>query len=66
MPAATVQQRATSTQAGAKAGVISRRSDRAGLYPRGYPQAFPTANFPVGVRIGPVRRHLGREGDDLP
>lgn len=62
----TVQQRIASTLRLDESGVISRRSDRAALYPRGYPQAFPTANSPVVVRIGPVRRHLGREGDDLP
>ncbi len=44
MPA-TVQQRIASTLCLEEAGVISRRSDRAALYPRGYPPGVPYGEF---------------------
>lgn len=65
MPA-TIQQRIIGALCRDEAGVKSRRADRKALYPQRYPQAFPLANFPADVRIGPPRRLKGMEGDDLP
>jgi hypothetical protein len=63
---ATIQQRIAGALCRDEAGVKSMRADRKSLYPQRYPQVFPLANFPAGVRIGPARRLKGMEGDDLP